>query len=161
MTDTPEHLAERLNDEGQKALEFFRSLSPADWEKQVYTEGARWQLRQVLAHFVSSEIALVLLVKDILAGGPGSPEDLNLDEYNERRVNKLGGVSIEDLLARFADGRRQTIELVAQMRAPDLQRTGRHPFLGIASLEDIIKMIYRHNQIHLREIRKIISTPGP
>jgi hypothetical protein len=40
------------------------------------------------------------------------------------------------------------------MQDPDLAKLGRHPFLGITSLEDIIKMVYRHNQIHMREIRR-------
>jgi hypothetical protein len=35
-----------------------------------------------------------------------------------------------------------------------LLHQGRHPFLGRAPLSEIIKIIYRHNQIHLREIRQ-------
>jgi hypothetical protein len=47
--------------------------------------------------------------------------------------------------------------MVAEMDNNDLEIQGRHPFLGVAPLSDIIKLIYRHNQIHIREIRKTLT----
>jgi hypothetical protein len=157
MADTSEHLADRLRHEGQKTLEFFAGLTPDQWEQPVYTEGANWIVRQVLAHFVATEVGIALLVKNILAGGPGSPEDFKLNDYNERRVAKLTGLSADELMRRFSENRETSANLVAGMTQADLLRTGRHPFLGIAALEDIIKMMYRHNQIHQREIRKVLG----
>jgi hypothetical protein len=157
MADTSEHLADRLRHEGQKTLEFFGDLTPEQWDLAVYTDGASWAVHQVMAHFVATEIGIALLVKNILAGGPGSPEDFNLNEYNERRVAKLTDLSAAELMRRFAENREASAKLVAGMTQADLQRAGRHPFLGVAPLEGIIKMMYRHNQIHQREIRKILG----
>jgi len=157
MTDTSEHLALRLRDEGQKTIEFFGNLAPEQWDLTVYTEGTSWIVRQVLAHFVATESGMALLVKNILAGGPGSPEDFNLNDYNERRVAKLTGLSAGELIRRFAENREATAKLVARLTHADLQRAGRHPFLGVAPLEDIIKLMYRHTQIHQREIRKVLG----
>jgi len=157
MADTSEHLADRLRNEGQKTLEFFGDLTLEQWDLTVYTEGTSWVVRQVLAHFVATEVGITLLVKTILAGGPGSPEDFNLNEYNEGRVAKLTDLSADELLSRFAENREASAKLVSGMPLADLQRTGRHPFLGVAPLEDIIKMMYRHNQIHQREIRKVLG----
>jgi len=157
MADTSEHLADRLRNEGQKTLEFFGDLTPEQWALTVYTEGTNWGVRQVLAHFVATEVGIALLVKNILAGGPGSPADFNLNEYNERRVAKLTDLSAVELMRQYAENREASAKLVAGMTQADLQRTGQHPFLGVAPLEDIIKMIYRHNQIHQREIRKVLG----
>jgi hypothetical protein len=38
----------------------------------------------------------------------------------------------------------------------DLERRGNDPYLGETSLGDMIKLTYRHPQIHMREIRKSI-----
>jgi hypothetical protein len=157
MADTSEHLADRLRIEGKKTIEFFGGLTPDQWEKPVYSEGANWMVRHVLAHFVATEVGIALLVKNIMAGGPGSPEDFKLNDYNERRVAKLTGLSADELMRRFSENREASANLVDGMTQADLLRTGRHPFLGIAALEDIIKMMYRHNQIHQREIRKVLG----
>ncbi len=157
MADTSEHLADRLRNEGQKTLEFFSNLAPEQLDLTVYTEGANWAVRQVLAHFVATEVGITLLVKNILAGGTGSPEDFNLNEYNERHVARLTGLSAGELMRKYAENREVSAKLVAEMSPDDLQRTGRHPFLGVAPVEDIIKMMYRHNQIHQREIRKVLG----
>ena len=155
----PQHLAERLRSEGEKTAEFFRSLDPEQLQQQVYMDGSCWQVRQVLAHFVASEASLTRLVENILAGGAGTPENFDLNAYNERKVAALQAVPVEGLLSEFLERRAATARLAASLRPEDLALTGRHPFLGVASLEDIIKMIYRHNQIHVREIRKVLS-PG-
>ncbi len=157
MTDTPEHLTKRLLEEGEKILAFFQALSPDRWDQQVYTEGSHWTVRQVLAHFVAAEYSLARLVANIQAGGAGAPQDFNIDAYNERKVAELGETSPQVLMERFSRQRRQTADQVARIPPEDLSRTGRHPFLGVIPLEEIVKLIYRHNGIHVREVRKVIK----
>jgi len=53
--------------------------------------------------------------------------------------------------------RAQMVALVASMSTDDLARQGRHPFLGQATLSEMIKMVYRHNQIHYRDLRKVLG----
>jgi hypothetical protein len=113
MADLTSHLAERLRHEGEKTLDFFRALTPEQWEQTVYTEGTNWVVRQVLAHFVSSEVGMQLMIENILAGGGGSPEDFNLNEYNERRVAKLNNLSIDELIHQYAEKREATARLVS------------------------------------------------
>jgi hypothetical protein len=155
MAETPERLAGRLQNEGEKTLKFFSSLQPHAWQQQLYTEGSCWSVREVLAHFVSTEAAFVRLIKNILAGGPGSPKSFNIDIFNESEVAAFAGNSTEEMLRKFGELRQANAALVAQMSPADLGRTGRHPFLGVAPLEEIIKLLYRHNQIHQRDVRRI------
>ncbi len=157
MPETPAILAERLQNEEVKTLEFFRNLNPMNWEQPIYSEGSQWTVRQILAHFVSAEKGIDRLIADVLDGGTGAPEDFDIDVYNERSVANFQDVTLEVLLEQFTQVRRQTIDLVARLDQPDLERIGRHPFLGLSPLVDIIKLIYRHNQIHQREIRKALS----
>lgn len=48
--------------------------------------------------------------------------------------------------------------LVASFTEEDLQKQGRHPFLGLTTLAEMVKMVYRHNQIHLRDLRKSLES---
>jgi uncharacterized damage-inducible protein DinB len=157
MAETPQRLVERLSDEGRKSVDFFKDLSPDQWEHPVYSEGSCWSVRQVLAHFVSAERAFGRLIQDVLDGGEGAPEGFDIDRFNEGQVSKMGGLSPRDLLTKFEESRQASVELVERMQTADLSRVGRHPFLGQAALGDIIKLLYRHNQIHQRDIRKSLA----
>lgn len=154
MIDLPQVLAARLRSEAEKTGAFFRHLTLLEWEQQIYTEGAGWSVRQVLAHLLAAEIAFQLLIEAICSGGEGAPEDLDLNAYNEKRVRGLDEQTPEQLLEAFAQAREVTAGQVAGLQPEDLERSGRHPFLGLAPLEEMIKLIYRHNQVHQREIRR-------
>ena len=157
MMDTPDHLAERLREEGNKVRDFFLGIPPQMWDLQVYTDGNQWKVRQVLAHITSTENSMGRLVKNILAGGGGAPEDFDIDAYNERKVLEQKDRPEAELIRLFAESREANTLLTAQLTQEDLARMGRHPFLGIVPLSEIIKMIYRHDQIHLRDLRRLLT----
>jgi hypothetical protein len=155
--DTPQSLADRLLEDGQKTSLFFENLSPEQWQTVVYMEGSHWTIRQVLAHFVSSEVSFNRLLENILAGGAGTPEDFDIDVYNERKVAQLHNSTVDELLHQYRQARQSNVTLVSSLSPQDLTRQGRHPFLGVAPLPDMIKLIYRHNQIHLRDVRRLLG----
>jgi uncharacterized damage-inducible protein DinB len=157
MTETIERLVERLRSEGQKTEEFFRSLTGSQLDRQLYADGSRWTVRQLLAHFVTAETGFLKLIENILAGGSGAAQDFDIDAYNEKYVSRLKDAALDDLLAQFARQRLTSIHLVEKMQPEDLEKTGRHPFLGVAPVEDILKLLYRHNQIHQRDVRKLLA----
>ena len=75
-------LAEKLKSEGERFVSIFAGLTNAQWQKEVYTEGATWTIRSVLAHFVTAERGLLKLFEDIRQGGGGAAEDFSIDRYN-------------------------------------------------------------------------------
>jgi hypothetical protein len=156
MGDELVRLVSRLEDEGQKTCVFFRELQPQDWDKQVYSEGARWRVHQVLAHFVEAEASVARLIAHVVSGGPGVPEDFDLNAYNDRKVARLDEQTPADLIDRFAELRALTIAMVGGFGPGDLEKTGRHPFLGVARVADMLKLMYRHNQIHQRDLRRLL-----
>jgi hypothetical protein len=160
MPETPASIAERMAREGQKTLEFFKALTPEQMLAPIYSEGSVWAVRDVLAHFVSAESGITRLIENILAGGSGTPEDFDLDTYNERKVASLREASADDLLGQFETLREISVSLVRRLQQADLAITGRHPWLGVATIEDILKIIYRHNHIHQRDIRRALNSAG-
>jgi hypothetical protein len=156
-THTPEWLAQRLESERLKTVEFFNRLSPGQAEQEVYLEGSAWRVREVLAHFVTSEAGHARLIQNVVSGGAGTPEDFDIDRYNESQLAPLRALPLAELLNRFDDLRRRTVHLVSGFDPDDLEKQGRQPFLGLTTVEEMVQLIYRHVQIHLRDVRRVLG----
>jgi len=154
MPESPAFLAERLRADGERTAAFFAALTGDQWQQVVYTEGAEWKVRDMLAHFVSVEKSILKLFENIREGDMGASKDFSVDRFNAEQVSKLAEISPSDLLAQYQEARAKMIAWVSGLSESDLQKTGRHPFLGVTTLGEMIKMVYRHNQIHLRDLRR-------
>ena len=154
---TPARLAERLEKEGEKVVAYFSSLTDGQWNTEVYAEGDTWTIRNVLAHFVTSERGLHKLFRNICEGGLGASDDFSIDRYNARQQEKTAKLTPGELLEQFIDVRADLVSWVSKLSQEDLNKEGRHPYLGQVNLAEMLKMIYLHNQLHSRDIRKQIG----
>jgi hypothetical protein len=150
-------LLQRLEAEGEQDLRYFNQLEQQDWTKQIYTEGGKWTIHQILAHFVSTERAFHWLIDDIVKGGVGSPEGFELDRFNEEQVKSLQSHSKLELLDLFTAERKKTIEQASHYTPADLRKEGRHPWFGQMSITALLRLLYQHNKLHLRDIRRVLS----
>jgi uncharacterized damage-inducible protein DinB len=158
MTETtPAWLAERLQKEGEKVVAYFSALTDEQWQTEVYTEGDIWTIRNVLAHFVTSERGLLRLFQRIREGGAGASEDFSIDRYNACQQEKTRAMTPQELLAQFVEVRASAVAWTSALSNEDLTIEGRHPFLGQVQLVEMLKMLYLHNQIHFRDFRKLIE----
>jgi uncharacterized protein (TIGR03083 family) len=157
MSERAERIAARLRSRGAETVALFRALNPTDWQVQVYTDGAAWSVREVLCHFISAERAFLLLTADLLVGGDGAPEDFDIDAFNAREVARMDGLSQEELIERFEALRAHTVALTTGLDDAALAFEGRHPFFGIGQLDAFLKLIYRHNMLHERDIRRTLD----
>ena len=156
MPETPEFLADRLRAEGARVIDFFNTLSMEQWAVIVYQQDNSWTLHDLLAHFVSSEIGRQDLIIDVASGGRGAPPDFDIDRFNQQQVDRLSNISNSDLLTIFSQERARLIELVRVLRQEDIERIGNDPFLGEVTLAEMIKLTYRHLQIHLRDTKRCL-----
>ncbi len=157
MPETPAMLAEKLQSEGEKFYSFFGGLTDDQWKIEVYTESATWTLRNVLSHFVTSERGLVKLFEQIRQSGVGVTDDFSIDRYNAGQQEKTKDLTPQELLDLYKSIRAETIRWVLTLDEADLQKTGRHPFVGQTNLLEMIKMLYLHNQIHYRDVKKVLK----
>lgn len=154
---TPTWLAERLKKEGDKVIAYFSTLPDEQWGTEVYTEGDTWTIRNVLAHFVTSERGLLKLFQSIREGGPGASEDFSIDYYNARQQEKTRDLTPQELLEQYVDVRANTVKWVLGLSQEELALEGRHPFMGQVQLVEMLKMLYLHNQLHFRDFRKYVE----
>jgi hypothetical protein len=138
----------------EEIIALYRGLNSEQLGMMVYQEDPGWTVRQVLAHFITIERSMQWLFKDFLAGGPGSPEDFDVERFNLTQPRKLDGLSLNELIAKFRSVRRDTIGLVEGMDDKDLDREGRHAFHGHGKLERFVVWAYEHARLHLDDIRE-------
>ena len=81
--------AEKLLKEGEKTELYFSSLMEHEWQICVYFDKKEWQIKDVLAHFISAEKAFLVLFDNIKKYGLGSPEDFSINEFNNSQVEKM------------------------------------------------------------------------
>lgn len=152
----PAALAEKLRAEGEKLGAFFASLDQRAWTTDVYTEDAVWTVRAVLAHLVTAERGFVALFESIRQGGRGVSEDFSIDRFNARQQEKTRELLPAELVEQFRAIRAEMIAFVSALEETDLEKIGRHPFLQETSLREMIKMVYLHNQLHLRDLKRAL-----
>ena len=150
-------LANKLKSEGEKFFALFAGLTDDQWGAEVYTEGETWTIRNVLSHFVTSERGLVKLFERIRTGGEGLADDFSIDRYNAAQQQKTKDLSPQELLEQYRAVRSDSVAWILSLNESDLEIQGRHPFLGMTTLREAIKMLYLHNQIHYRDTKKVLK----
>jgi hypothetical protein len=155
-----DHIRKRLRDEGEKTTAFFEALSPEDWERQVYTTGSGWRVGDILAHFISAEKAYQFYLQDVLKGGTGAPDSLDIDQFNEAEVATMNEPPLE-LLNSYRQVRQDTLHLILDLDDEDLTRVVNHPWFDDKAIGWYLKLIYRHNTMHRMDIRKAIRRGEP
>jgi len=156
-----QRIVARLTQEGERTCDFFGVLSPGDLDQQVYSDGAAWRVKDLLAHLAATEATVLDAVQGFLAGGPGLPGNFDLDSFNESEVGRRSKVSPGALLDRFSADRRDLVQVVQSLGEADLDRPGRHPWLGWTTLGEVLKLVYRHSMLHMRDARRALSSRNP
>lgn len=136
---------------------FFSELTDDQWVNEVYTEGTTWSIRNVLSHFVTSERGLVKLFERIRATGEGASDDFSIDRYNASQQEKTKDLEPAELLEQYKQVRADSVQWVSGLKDEDLEIKGRHPFLGETVIREMIKMLYLHNQLHYRDVKRSLK----
>ena len=150
-------LAEKLKLEGEKIYSIFSAFTDDQWNAEVYTEGTTWTIRHMLSHLVTSERGLIKLFEQIRLGGEGASTDFSIDRYNAAQQARSKDLAPLEILAQYKEVRKNSIAWVSGLKDEELEIKGRHPFLDITTIREMIKMIYIHNQTHTRDMKKILK----
>lgn len=154
MAERSQALADKLLVEGERMLTAFRELPASTWQLPVYSEGPAWKVRDVFEHLILSEQSLLRLFQRIMDSGEGIAESFSTDQFNAEHTGELAALSRDDILQRYAQMRQLTADFTRQLSDAQLAIRARHPALGMAALEDMLKLIYVHHTMHLRDIRR-------
>ncbi len=157
MTERKQMIIQELEKAAEETVVLFAPLTPAQLARPVYTESIRWNVRQVLAHLITIEKSMHWLFRNLLAGGPGAPEDFDIERFNRSQPAKLKHLALTALIARFRSVRAETIAITTAMADADLDREGRHPFHGQGRLERFVRWAYEHQRLHEDDVRQALK----
>jgi hypothetical protein len=157
MTDRRSDIISNLEKSLHSSMALFRSLKPEELDLKVYEDGESWTVIQVLAHLTTIEQSMQWLFKNILSGGPGAPQDFDIERFNRSQPKKLFKLNLEELIQQFCSVREATISIVRNMDENDLDREGLHAYHGHGKLERFIRWAYEHQRIHEDEIRRVLQ----
>ena len=150
-------LAEKLESEGEKIYTAFSEFTDSQWNTEVYTEGATWTIRNTLSHLVTSERGLIKLFEQIRLGGEGASIDFSIDRYNAAQQARSKDLTPSEILEQYKEVRANSIVWVSGLKDEELEIKGRHPFLNVTTIREMIKMLYIHNQTHYRDMKKVLK----
>ena len=154
MTTASNLLADKLASEGERVLAYFRSLTAEDWAKPVYSEGPGWKVRDIFEHLIISEETLTILYERILREGRGVEEGFDRDQFNDEHTGGLSSLSLGDLGTRYAQTRAHTVDFTRPLTDEQLAIRARHPALGDATLEEMLKLMHVHHSMHMRDVKR-------
>lgn len=149
-------LVEKLERGRQKTAEIFNTLKPEQWELILYPDPP-WQIRNLLAHFISSERQLLTLCRSIASGGPGLAPEFDIDRNNAHQQEQFVGIAPQVLLQWMEQARRETISWVGTLTTEQLDMVGRHPVLGDITLETMLESMYGHQLFHMRDLSRLLQ----
>ncbi len=155
-TPRVESLIAKLEKGHTKTQEILGSLTAEQWAAIVYEEPEVWDVRALLAHFVSAEERLLELAQDVVAGGPGIAQDFDFDVFNSEEQQRLQSRSPQELLEALAGDRGATLVWVRTLGDEQLDQIGTHPVLGDVNVEAMILAIYGHQLLHMRELQVLL-----
>lgn len=159
MSEPHLELADALEAEGVKTLEFFRSLKPEHLSAQIYTDGLAWKTHDLLAHFVEVEGSILKIISRIAAGEEGVPADFDIDRWNARHTTEMSQQHDDAaLIEEFAKRRAATVAFVRSLKPEQLELRGRHPALGVTEVKHMLKLMYIHLQGHQRDIKRALKS---
>ena len=159
MSGLAEELANSLEAEGTKTIDFFEALSVNGWDYPIYSEGPGWRIHNLLAHFVEVEGSIPKLIRSIVEGGIGVPEDFDIDRWNAKHTGEISARDRSWLLAEFGRRRAATVEMVRGFGDADLEKRGRHPALGVTEVKHMLRLMYIHILGHQRDIKRALNSP--
>ena len=145
-------LIARLERGLNKSNEILDALDHVCWQEPVEGESDGWTVMDLVVHFIVSEEHLLMIAKDIAAGGEGAPEDIDIDAFNKDQIGRQPDRTPDELQVLLGDVREMTIAWVVVQDDETLDCVGRHPTLGDSSVETIIFSIYAHQLLHMREL---------
>jgi hypothetical protein len=141
----------------QKTHEFFNNLSPEQLQLPIYNK-PDWTAHNLIAHYVSAEQHLLELSQNVVAHGPGAPEGFDINHFNAEEQKRFMGLSFRALLEELAQSRQRTIDWVRTLTDEQLDIKGRHPALGVISVEAMLTAIYGHQILHIRDITRLLRS---
>lgn len=156
MSERTEALTRDLN-ETRAYLNAVLDKVGNDPERQVYSDGLAWSVRQIVAHLVSADTGHNAQAMNAAQGVNIIPEDFDIQRYNKRITEKSAEKTIAESRAALAESRQALLEWLATVDDELLDKQGRHSTLQMMTVEEIIRFGMKHERGHADDIAQAFN----
>jgi hypothetical protein len=128
------------------------------WETPVYSEGAAWNVRQLLIHLAVSDQGQTNTVIAITEGRDTIPADFDLERFNRRSVEKRPDMTPDQAQQSLIESRvslHRWLDAIGD--ASILEREGRHGSLRVLSARRILEVMADHERGHAADIARALG----
>lgn len=138
------------------ALSALLAPLPDAWTEVNEGRGT-WSPRQVVQHLIWGEVddwlPRVRCIYDHGESQPFRPFD------REEGFRRYAGLSLGELLAEFTRTRGESLYAIDRLHldGADLQRSGRHPELGMVTLQQLLATWVTHDLGHLAQVTRVLT----
>ncbi len=117
-----------------------------------------WTIREILAHIVGWDDAIIASLKAHIAGlEPGTPAARGLDAYNAETVSTREGLEYDHIYREYIHTRNTLIELVRSMPENKVTQDFVMPWGETSNLQVLLKIFIDHEFKHAADVRKLIE----
>jgi uncharacterized protein (TIGR03083 family) len=148
---------EKITQARTDLINLLKTLSPAQWRTRVFSEQQEWTVQDIVAHLTDGEQGMSIQVHKIRKGQETIPEGFNLDQWNAGLKERVGTMTVEELLDRLEKIRARTLQGLESLNENEWELTGRHPSRGIITIEQYYETLAIHDQIHTQDIRRALG----
>lgn len=143
-----------LTEARQELFTTLQSLTPEQWQTQIFSEGSTWTVATAVSHIIDAERGMSIQVHKARKGEPTIPEGFDIDRWNAKVQERIGDLSPAELLEKLDATRNKTLEVLNSLSENEWSMTGRHPSRGIITIEQYYETIAAHDQMHLTDVQK-------
>jgi hypothetical protein len=155
---TPEHrgLIERIRSSAVVVRRAVEAAPPARFG--VAPRAGEWSALETLTHLRDVVVHVYgLRIRRLLY--EDAPVFADFDEEGYRRASLVRGEAIGDLLDTIVAEHEQLARLLQGLPDADWSRQGRHPSLGVMSIEFFAARVGAHTEEHAAQIAEAARTP--
>jgi len=128
------------------------------WETQVYSEGAAWNVRQLLIHLAVTDTAHNGMIMGYANGIEVVPPDFDLERYNRRSVEKKAEMTPQEARETSHQARAALLEWLDGVTDESVyEKTGRHGSMNIFSVRQILRVLAQHQRAHAADIARTLD----
>ena len=152
--DSPVAIMANLKSTPAALATMTKSLTSEKWKKSNTED--EWSPVEILCHLrdVDSEIN-ILRLKTILSESNPFIKAVDADKWAEERKYKIeDGPSVFN---EFVESRLELLEILSTLENNTWEKAARHTIFGPTTLFELLKIIARHDRLHIQQIHKILE----
>ncbi len=128
------------------------------WESSVYSEGAAWNVHQLLLHLAITGEAHNNMAMGYANGIEVVPPDFDLERYNRRSVEKKAEMTPQQARESLNQSRAALLAWLDTVTDESVfEKTGRHGSMNIFTVRQILRVLAQHEKNHGLDIARMLG----